>query len=151
MRAALVVSHGRMAPCFAGVDLQIVGDNVPPQVSGQAAPQASQAGGQADLDGAEVLSTHGWHPLGWGRELMRHDVGLLLCAGIASGTWAAIQGHGIEVIPNAMGDADTVLAAWRGGHLTPPRLWPAYPSGFNPFAVRGFGGSQRGRFRGGRG
>lgn len=139
MRAALVVSHGRMAPCFAGVDLRIVGDNAPTQVHGQ-----------ADLDGAEVLSTHGWHPLGWGRELMRHDVGLLLCAGIASGTWAAIQGHGIEVIPNAMGDADTVLAAWRGGHLTPPRLWPAYPSGFNPFAVRGFGGGhRRRRFHGG--
>lgn len=131
MKAALAISHGRMAPCFAGVELRIVEKNV-----------SSQAGGQADLDAANVLYTHGWHPLGWGRELMRKDVGLLLCAGIAPGTWAAIQGHGIEVIPNAMGDANAVLAAWRGGHLAPPRLWPAYPGGV------GWGRGRR-RFHGG--
>jgi hypothetical protein len=150
MKAALAISHGRMAPCFAGVDLRIIKDSAPTKAGEQAAPQASQAGGQVDLDGAEVLSTQGWHPLGWGRELMQRDVGLLLCAGIDQGTWASVKGHGIEVIPNAMGEAATILDAWRRGLLAPPRLWPAYPSGFNPFAERGFaGGHRRRRFHGG--
>ena len=140
MKAALATSHGRMAPCFAGVDLRIVGDSAPP----------TQVDGQADLDGAEVLSTHGWHPLGWGRELMRHDVGLLLCAAIDQSTWASVLGHGIQVIPNAIGDAGSVLAEWRSGHLSPPRWWPAHASGFDSFCAGGFGrGHGRRRFHGG--
>ncbi len=140
MKAALAVSHGRMAACFAGVDLRIVGDNAP-----------TQAGGQADLDGAEVLSTHGWHPLAWGRELVRRDVGLLLCAAIDQSTWASVRGHGIQVIPNAMGEAGSVLADWRSGHLSPPRVWPAYASGFGFGRGRGFGRGLGLGFRGGRG
>ena len=139
MKAALATSHGRMAPCFAGVELRIVRDDTP-----------GLADGQAGFEGAEVLSTQGWHPLGWGRELMRRDVGLLLCAGIDQGTWASIRGHGIEVIPNAMGEATTVLGAWRRGLLAPPQLWPAYPGGLDQSMVRGFGGSRRRRrFHGG--
>jgi len=130
MKVALATSHGRMAPCFGGVELRIVDDN-------------------ADLPDARVLSTHGWHPLAWGRELMRHDVTLLMCAGIDQATWAAVQGHGIQVIPNAIGDPEPVFAAWRNGHLSPPQLWPAYPVGFG--GRRGFGASRRRRFRGGRG
>ena len=122
MKVGLATSHERMAPCFAGVDLRIVKEN--------ATLQAGQASGQAELDVAQVVSTHGWHPLGWGRELMRRDIGLLLGAGIDQGTWAAIQGHGIAVIPNAIGDAGTVLIEWRSGDLTPPQLWPAYPGDF---------------------
>ena len=132
MKVALATSQGRMAPCFAGVELRIVKEN-------------------ADVNKAEVLSTHGWHPLAWGLELMRHDIGLLLCAGINQGTWSAMQGHGIQVIPNAMGSPATVLAGWRSGQLTLPRLWPAYPVGFDVFTAGGFGGGRRKkRFRGGR-
>jgi hypothetical protein len=124
MKVALATSHGRMAPCFAGVELRIV--------------QAD-----AGLGAAGMVSTRGWHPLTWGRELMRRDVGLLLCAGIDQGTWGAIQGHGIQVVPGAMGDPDAVWEAWRNGVLRPPPVWPAYPNAF---------GRRRGRrrFRGGR-
>lgn len=150
MKAALATSHGRMAPCFAGVELLIVRDDGPRPADAQVAPQASQAGGRVGSADAEVLSTHGWHPLGWGRELMRHDVGLLLCAGIAPATWAAIRGHGIEVIPNAMGEAGAVLDAWQSGLLDPPKLWPAYPSGLESFMGNGSGGGRRRRrFHGG--
>jgi hypothetical protein len=138
MNAALAISHGRMVPCFAGVELRIVKGNA-----------QTNADEQADLDRAKVLSTHGWHPLGWGRELMRHDVGLLLCAGIDQSTWASVKGHGIEVIPNSIGEAATVLDAWRRGLLTPPRFWPAYPVGFG--GQRDFGAGRRRRFHGGRG
>lgn len=141
MKVALSISHGRMAPCFAGVELWLIQANA-----------ITKTGEPADLTDAEILSTHGWHPLVWGRELMRHDVGLLLCAGMAAGTWAAIQGHGIEVIPNAMGDVGTVLAAWRDGHLSPSRSWPAYPGGFDDLVFRGCGGGRRRRrFQGGKG
>jgi hypothetical protein len=129
MNVALVTSHGRMAPCFGGVELQIVDDN-------------------AELREARVLSTHDWHPLAWGRELMRRDVTLLMCAGVDQATWAALRGHGIQVIPNAIGDPATVFATWRSGRLSPPQLWPAYPVGFG--GRRGFGGGRRRRFHGGR-
>lgn len=124
MNVALAISHGRMAPCFAGVELRIVDGN-------------------GDLNAAGLVSTRGWHPLGWGRELMRRDVGLLLCTGIDQGTWGSIRGHGIQVIPNAMGDPGATLAAWRSGRLRPPPIWPAYPAGSG-------GGRRRKRFRGGR-
>lgn len=129
MKMALTTSHGRMAPCFAGVELRIIDDN-------------------ADLHEAHILSTRRWHPLVWGRELMRRDVTLLMCAGVNQATWAALRGHGIQVIPNAIGDPGNVLATWRGGRLTPPALWPAYPVGSDRH--RGFGGGRRRRFRGGK-
>ena len=144
MKAALTTSHGRMAPCFAGVELRILGE-----YGGVPSRPGAETAGQAGLAGAQVVSTHGWHPLCWGRELWRRDVALLLCAGIDQGTWAAIRGHGIEVIPNAIGDPETVFAAWHGGRLNPPRLWPAYPVGLGR-APR-FREGRRRRFRGGRG
>ena len=130
MKLALATSHGRMASCFGGVELRIVDDDV-------------------DLREARVLSTHGWHPLAWGRELMRRDVALLMCAGIDQATWAAVQGHGIQVIPNAIGEPATVFVAWRKGQLNPPQVWPAYPVRFG--GSRGSGGGRRRRFHGGRG
>ena len=130
MKLALATSHGRMASCFGGVELRIVDDN-------------------ADLREARVLSTHGWHPLAWGRELMSRDVTLLMCAGIDHATWAAVQGYGIQVIPNAIGNPETVFETWRNGHLSPPRLWPADPVGFR--GRRRFGAGRRRRFHGGRG
>jgi hypothetical protein len=142
MKVALAISHGRVAPCFAGVPLCVVDDDA-----------STKGDARADLRDAEAVATEGWHPLAWGRELMRRDVGLLLCAGIAPGTWAATQGHGIKVIPDAMGEADAVLAAWRSGHLTPPQMWPVTPNGGDALAMRGSagGGRRRRRFHGGRG
>ncbi len=135
----MVISHGRMAPCFAGVEVWIVGSNAPLQGAGQVDHH----------DDFEVISTFGWHPLGWGRELTRHDVGFLLCSGIDPSTWASVQGHGIQVIPSAMGDAASVVEAWRNGRLSPPRLWPAYPDGYADFPTGGCGrGRGRRRFRG---
>lgn len=142
MKTALVISNGRMASCFAGVDLWLV--------DGDAAVPAVEA--PTEAGGAEVLPTHGWHPLAWGRELARHGVGLLLCVGIAPGTWATVRGHGIEVIPNVTGDMASVLAAWRDGKLSPPQLWPEVPDGIGTGAALGRGGGRRRRrFRGGRG
>jgi len=154
MKVALATSHGRMAPCFAGVELRIVAEHTALQ-----SRDGGKTGGQADLVDADVLSTHGWHPLAWGRELMRRDVGLLLCAGIDQGTWAAIQGHGIQVIPNAIGDTQAAFGAWHSGRLSLPRVWPSYPAGlagfgaggFDRLAAGGFGPGRRRRFRGGRG
>jgi hypothetical protein len=126
-----------MAPCFAGADLRIVRNDAFP--------------GPVGLRDAEAVDTHGWHPLSWGRELMRRDVGLLLCAGIDQGTWSSIKGHGIEVIPNAMGVAGVVFNAWRRGQLAPPRIWPAYPVGWGRLPGGGMGRGRRRRFRGGSG
>jgi len=132
MKLALATTHDRMAPCFAGVDLKIM----------------DQAG---TVEEAVTVSTHGWHPLSWGRELMRRDVSLVLCAGIDQGTWASIQGHGIEVVPGAMGDPDAALTAWRAGQLGPPALWPAYAGGMNGLSRRsGCGAGRRRRCRRGR-
>lgn len=129
MKVAFATSHGRMAPCFGGVELRIVNSN-------------------ADLQDARVLSTHGWHPLAWGRELMRLDVTLLMCASVDQTTWAALRGHGIQVIPNSVGDPAAVFATWRNGRLSLPQLWPVYPVGFN--GHRGFGAGRKRRLRGGR-
>ena len=123
MNIALTTSHDRMAPCFAGVDLSIVDEQTP-------------------LGGARRLSTHGWHPLAWGRELMKNDVAVLLCAGIDLATWGGLCGHGIQVVPTAMGSPENVLAAWREKQLRPTPVWPAY-------AAPPRGGRRR-RFRGGR-
>ncbi len=105
MVIALATSHGRMAPCFAGTDLRIV-----------------SADGEAST--ATVLGTEDWHPLAWGTELAMRGVDLLICAGIDLATWSAVQGHDIAVIPDAMGEAETVWKAWLAGDLAPPASWP---------------------------
>ena len=136
MKVALTTSHGRMAPCFAGVELRVLSDEM-------------------NLAVAKVVLTCGWHPLGWGHELMQRDITLLLCAGIDRGTWSAVQGHGIQVIPNAIGEPEAVFSSWRSGQLCPPQVWPSYPAGvgaggFDRRNAGGFGSGQRRRFRGGR-
>ena len=126
---ALTVSDGRMAPCFSGVELRVVGS-------------------QENSEAAKVVETRGWHPLVWGRELMRRDVSTLLCTGIDQVVWGGIRGHGIQVIPNAIGDAESVLAQWVAGGLVVPRTWPILPD--MPGSGRGRGGGRGRRFRGGR-
>ena len=130
MNVALTTSHGRMAPCFPGVELRVVGPQSTPEE-------------------AEVTVTRAWHPLVWGRELMRRDVNTLLCAGIDQVVWAGIRGYGIQVIPNAMGDPGHVLKQWLTGHLAVPQPGSAFPEMRGPGRRRG-GGCGR-RFRGGRG
>ena len=119
MNIGLTTSHGRMAPCFAGTDLWVVG---------------------ADDDAAahRVVSTAQWRPMFWGHELMRRDIGLLLCAGIDRFLWGAFQGFGIRVIPDTTGTPEDVVAQWRAGRLVPPPMWPP---------CRGTGGWGRGRRR----
>jgi hypothetical protein len=154
MKVALATSHGRMAPCLAGVDLLVIDQALADQSGAvgimRGGARDSSGNGRdakAALESGQVFSTHGWHSLAWGRELMLRDVTLLLCAGVDHWTWAAIRGHGIRVIPNAFGETDVVVSAWRNGQLSSHRVWPAYPVGF--VGVGGFG-ARRGRFRGGR-
>jgi hypothetical protein len=130
MNVALTTSHERMAPCFSGVELRVVGP-------------------QSDLETAKVVVTRAWHPLVWGRELMRRDVNTLLCAGIDQVVWAGIRGYGIQVIPNTLGDPAEVLNQWSAGRLAVPQTWPMLPG--MPDPDRGKGGGRRRRFRGGRG
>jgi len=127
MNVALTTSHGRMAPCFSGVELRVVGPGSDPQA-------------------AEIVATRVWHPLVWGRELMCRDVNTLLCAGIDQVVWAGIRGYGIEVIPNVMGDMQQVLRQWLNSRSVTPQKRPIPPH------TRGFGlgqgdGGNR-RFRG---
>lgn len=128
MNVGLTTSHNRMAPCFPGAELWILG---PDQQIGQ----------------HQVVPTVGWHPLAWGQELMRWDVSMLLCAGIDQFLWGALQGYGIQVIPNAMGDPNEVFSQWRAGRLAVPPMWPMYPGMYG----RGRGRGRGRRFRGGRG
>ena len=129
MNVALTTSHGRMAPCFSGVDLRVIG-------------------AQSDLEAGEVVATRAWHPLVWGRELMRRDVNTLLCAGIDQVVWAGIRGYGIQVIPNAMGDPGQAWNQWLTGHLAVPQPRFVFPGMRGP--GRGRGGGRGRRFRGGR-
>ncbi len=139
MKTALTISQGRMAPCFAGVELRIV------EASLSATDDSALV-----LETAQVFSTQGWHPLGWGRELVRHNVEVLLCAGIDQSTWASILGHGIRVVPTTLGAADEVLSAWRDGSLTVPRIWPPIPKACKRLGMeRLCTGCGRRRFRGG--
>ena len=107
MLIALTTSHGRIAPCFAGVELCICADAREPSST-------------------TTLATTGWHPLSWGRELVDRGVEVLICAGIDMSTWAALRGHGVDVIPEATGDVEDVLADWAAGRLVPPAAWPPY-------------------------
>jgi len=129
MNVALTTSHGRMAPCFSGVELRMIGP-------------------QSDLKAAEIVVTRAWHPLVWGRELMRRDVDTLLCGGIDQVVCSGIRGYGIEVISDAMGDPEQVLNQWLTGRLAVPQPCSVFPEmpGLGSGRCRGQGR----RFRGGR-
>ena len=125
MNVALTSERGRVAPCFAGVELWIV--------------EANQAVGEH-----RVIRTAGRDPSHWAQEFVRLDVGVLLCAGIDMFAWGVLRGNGIEVVPEAVGAVDEVLAQWRAGTLNAPPTWP--------FPVRrhsGHSARTRRRFHGG--
>jgi len=126
MNVALTTRDGRMVPCFSGVELVVV----------------SSAGG---LDSCAPIPTMDWPPLGWGRELADREVGVLICSGMYPFLWGVLRGHGIDVVPNAVGKAEAVLVDWCSGALAVPPVWPCYPE----LHVGGRGRRGR-RYRGGR-
>lgn len=126
MKVALTTGQGRMAPCFAGADLRLV----------------EEGKGYREAD---VVATHGWHPLAWGHELMRRDVDMLLCDGIDQSVWGAVQGHGIQVIPTVSGDAEQIFEQWSQGKLITPPLWPIYGVGEGKFRRHGRWRCRRGQ------
>ena len=128
MILALTISHGRMAPCFAGVEICLLSED-------------------ENIDNGVRISTHDWHPLSWGYELRRKGVKLLLCSGIDLSTWSGLQGHGIRVIPNIMGDPEKVLTQWRQGALQQPESWPPYSPDYR--GAPSYQGGKRRRYRGG--
>ena len=105
MNIAMTTENGRVAPCFAGVELWIVEPNQGVGVH-------------------RIIHTAGRDPSHWARELVRQDVGVLLCAGIDIFVWGGLLGNGVEVVPDAIGTADDVLARWRAGLLITPPIWP---------------------------
>ncbi len=77
---------------------------------------------------------------------MRRDVGTLLCAGIDLPKWNGIRGHGIRVVPDAMGEPAVVLNSWCNGQLQLPPEWPVYAD----WPANAGKGRKRHRTRGGR-
>ncbi len=98
MKTALTIRNGRMAACISGVELWLVAEN-------------------ETTEEHELVQTMGWQQLVWGRELMRRDVSVLLCAGIDRFVSGSLQGHGINVMPHVTGPAKEVLQDWRAGKL----------------------------------
>jgi len=116
-----------MAPCFSGVELRVL--------------ESDQG-----LNQGETVETIGWTPYVWAEQLAGRHVGVLVCSGVDAVLWGELQKHGIQVVPNAVGDPEAVLRDWRGGQLPVPDRWPCYP----PIHVGGR--TQRGpRFRRGLG
>ena len=125
MNVVLTTKNGRIAPCFTGVELWIIG---PGQSAGE----------------CRVIYTAGRDPVLWARDLVRADVSTLLCTGIDMFVSGSIRGNGIQVITEAIGTVDEVLNRWRAGEL---KTQPIYPQ-----RDRRYRGPQVGRntrFRGG--
>lgn len=123
LRVAATSLDGRVAPCFAGVQLIV---------------EEQQGVGPGQR---EVVSTCGWPLAAWGHELLRRDVAVLLCSGVDRFLYGALQGYGIEVVSNVLGPLDAALEQWRRGTLRMKSVYPDAPPG---------GRRARRRFRGGR-
>ena len=104
MKIAITVNRGRVAPVFPGVPLQLLDE------------------ADTSFSAVKIVDTTAWPQLAWASELMQHDVGYLFCAAIDSFTQGALQGYGIEVIPNVTGSLDEVIAQWRNGTLRIPEI-----------------------------
>lgn len=127
MIAGLTVNDGRVAPCFAGVELWIVDS-------------------EGTAGAPQIFKTDDWPALTWGRELSSRNINILICSGIDRFLWGALQGVGIDVIPNVMGSCAEVIDLWKQGTLTMPQMWPAYGPAVG--MGRGMGrGMRRGRRR----
>ena len=125
MNVGMTTDGERMCPCFSGACLWILDQD-------------------EDIDRHWSVATGSWQSLGWSRQLMRLDVGVVLCVGVDQFLWGALKGYGIEVVPNAVGRPSEVLKQWRRGELVPPDMWPV--------RLPRCGGGRRRRlgFRGGR-
>jgi hypothetical protein len=107
VKTALTTNGGRMASCFAGTQLWLVSPSQP-------------------TTDHQTIDTTRWEALAWGRELMRHDVSVLLCTGIDRFVAGSLQGHGIRVIAGVTGNAQSVLTDWRAGKLAMPEASPTW-------------------------
>lgn len=92
-----------MAPCFPGAELWVV-----------------EADG--DVGVHHTVETDGWSVGSWTNELMRRDVTVLLCSGIDRFLWGALNGYGITVVADALGEPFEVLKRWREGGLVPGEI-----------------------------
>ena len=99
MKTALVVNNNRVASCFAGNELWIY-DNL--SVS----------------DKYEIIDTAGWEMRDWVTELYRRDIERLLCAGIDRFLYGSLQGNGIIVIQDMIGEIDEIKDKWRRGLIS---------------------------------
>lgn len=127
MNIGLTVSHGRVAPCFPGVELWIVS-------SGD------------DIEKKQVADTRNWPAMAWGSELMRHNVSVLLCAGVDHFLFGALQGYGIEVIPDAEGSPAKVIEHWQKGALKVSNIWRPHRQGVFSGGSRRRKGRRGGRY-----
>lgn len=105
MNVALTVEDGRVAPCFAGVELWIIGPN-------------------QRIEDRETVKTTESHPLSWARELVRRDIGVFFCSGIDMFAWGFLKGNGVQIVPECFGTVESVLEAWRNGSLMIPSSMP---------------------------
>ncbi len=103
IKLAFSTNQGRMAPLFPGVKLQLIKSN-------------------NVFSCWQEISTYGWEPFLWGKQLMYYDVDALLCAGIEQFELGIINGYGIRVVPNILGVADEVFEKWRSGKIRIPEL-----------------------------
>ena len=125
MNVALTTEGGRIAPCFAGVEVWIV----------EPAQNACEH---------RTIPTAGRDPSFWARDLVRLDVDAFLCAGIDMFLWGVLRGNGIEVFANITGPAGEALERWRAGLLAPLQFWPQAEYRHNRQQAR-----RRHRYRGG--
>lgn len=92
MKLGLTVCGNRLSPYFQGVDLWIVNS-------------------EEGVSSRQVICTEQWLTFKWKDELMRRDVGVLVCSGIDHFMSGVLQGCGIEVISDMTGDPAAILKA----------------------------------------
>ena len=96
---ALTIEKGHVVHCFAGVEIWIV------------KPDQS-------VEERETVQTDPHQPLSCARELVRHDIGVLLCTRVDVFACGFLRGNGVHIVQGCSGSAKEVLAAWRQGKMT---------------------------------
>ena len=101
MNVAITVEDGRVVPCFAGVELWIVGPD-------------------QNINDRQVVTTSRNQPFSWAKVLAYRDISVLLCGGIDMFSWGYLRGNGVQIVSDCSGSASIVLEAWRRGSLVIP-------------------------------
>ncbi len=96
MKVGFIVSRNRVASCFAGNELLVYSNLL-------------------ELDEHEVVSTSDWQLRDWVTELMKRDVGQLVCSGIDRFLNGTLRGNGVTVSCGIVGSIDVVIDRWRQG------------------------------------